>query len=463
MIPLGGIAHCTTVNGTDCSNCFPGYYLSANKCLECAIAISNCAICSSSASCTVCQQGYYLLNISTSLSKCMSCSSFGCLECSTKLNSAGKVECLSCPANRTLYLGSCMSCQDSTYAFSIPDAKCLLCNQTNCLFCKFTATVTPIMTCLECVYGFYLNTTAGLCQPITTATVVDLASAKEILRKSAPGIDQVTYSSQTSLMSACSSTDGFTCLCTGDISLQTSTCSSFSTIPIVTSLVFTNSSIVAQYSDELRMAAEFPSFNYATQLDVLPVTDLYTVPHFWNLLSAYTFIIVRAQSSTDAPTANTISIINRINSHSQIMSSVFSDQMITILRGNGFYYKYIPQGLKSGGLGDDNYITTDLDTTQAVTIYVYYSRLPDSKPGLITGTTYVFTANANPFSVSVRKSRYSGNTPNLSLYADGAPATNNVSLSNGYVTINKFVKAVGVQVYGNDSSTLTDAYATQRI
>ena len=49
------------------------------------------------------------------------------------------------------------------------------------------------------------------------------------------------------------------------------------------------------------------------------------------------------------------------------------------------------------------------------------------------------------------------------MYADGAPATNNVSLSNGYVTINKFVKAVGVQVYGNDSSTLTDAYATQRI
>lgn len=175
---MNNIAHCAIVNGTLCTSCFTGYYLQANKCLECAIALSSCAVCSSSTTCTVCQQGYYLLNMSTTLSKCMSCSSFGCLECSTKLNDAGKVQCLSCPANRTLYAGSCMSCQDPSSAFSIPDAKCLLCNQTNCFFCEFTSTATPPMICLDCVYGFYLNTTSSQCLPITATTVVDLMSAK---------------------------------------------------------------------------------------------------------------------------------------------------------------------------------------------------------------------------------------------------------------------------------------------
>ena len=45
------------------------------------------------------------------------------------------------------------------------------------------------------------------------------------------------------------------------------------------------------------------------------------------------------------------------------MSPVFSDQKITILRGNGFYFKNIPVGLTSSSIGDDGYITTTLGNT----------------------------------------------------------------------------------------------------
>lgn len=45
------------------------------------------------------------------------------------------------------------------------------------------------------------------------------------------------------------------------------------------------------------------------------------------------------------------------------MYDVFSDQKITILRGNGFYFKYIPSGLKSSSIGDDGYITTTLSNS----------------------------------------------------------------------------------------------------
>ena len=104
------------------------------------------------------------------------------------------------------------------------------------------------------------------------------------------------------------------------------------------------------------------------------------------------------------------------------MASVFSDQRITILRGNGFYYKYIPVGLKSGSSGDDNYIKGTFDGSKMVLIYAYYSRIQGAKTGLLTGTTYVFTeATTTVSTLLVQKSRYYGNTPNLTLYTNGKP------------------------------------------
>jgi hypothetical protein len=40
---------------------------------------------------------------------------------------------------------------------------------------------------------------------------------------------------------------------------------------------------------------------------------------------------------------------------------MFSNQKVTILQGNGFYFKYIP-GVNNGNniLGDDNYISTTI-------------------------------------------------------------------------------------------------------
>lgn len=85
---------------------------------------------------------------------------------------------------------------------------------------------------------------------------------------------------------------------------------------------------------------------------------------FWNVLSAYTYVITRNQAATDVPTSDTKDIIGKIfNLSTASMGKVFSDQKITILKGNGFYYKYIPTGLKSGSTGDDNYITTSLSST----------------------------------------------------------------------------------------------------
>jgi hypothetical protein len=57
------------------------------------------------------------------------------------------------------------------------------------------------------------------------------------------------------------------------------------------------------------------------------------------------------------------------------MSPIFSDQKITILRGNGFYFKYIPAKLKSSSIGDDGYITTTLSDANIVIIYAYYSKV----------------------------------------------------------------------------------------
>lgn len=103
------------------------------------------------------------------------------------------------------------------------------------------------------------------------------------------------------------------------------------------------------------------------------------------------------------------------------MISVFSDQKVTILRGNGFYFKYIPVGLASGAIGDDNYISTKISSSYYVMIYAYYSKVRGQKIGLFTGNTYVFTNSNTSFNVSVKKTRYYDNSSNITVQVLGKP------------------------------------------
>jgi hypothetical protein len=101
------------------------------------------------------------------------------------------------------------------------------------------------------------------------------------------------------------------------------------------------------------------------------------------------------------------------------MIPVFSDQKVTILRGNGFYFKYIPVGLTSGAIGDDNYISTTINSSYYVIIYAYYSKVRGQKTGLFTGNTYVFTNSDTNFNVSVKKTRYYDNSSNITVQVLG--------------------------------------------
>jgi hypothetical protein len=209
------------------------------------------------------------------------------------------------------------------------------------------------------------------------------------------------------------------------------------------------------------MAAELTSFSINTNLPV-PITDQLTLYQFWNLLSAYSFILIRDSTQATA-------IIPRIINHTPSMRNVFSDQKITILRGNGFYYKFIPAGLKSGATSDDDYITTTLSSTNDVVIYAFYSRLQNDT-GLLSGTTFVFTNNTQTsFNVRFRKTRYSTNTTNQTIKVNSASySSSNVSLSDGYFTITNFPRSMsnltrGVEVFGSGSTVDINTYASQRI
>lgn len=159
----------------------------------------------------------------------------------------------------------------------------------------------------------------------------------------------------------------------------------------------------------------------------------------WNVLSAYTYVMIRSQADVDVPTTATKDIITNIFKVVANTSKVFSDQKITILRGNGFYFKYIPAGLKSGSTGDDDYIFTSLDSTAPVIIYVRFNRLQVA--GFISGTVYISTNNSASMTVQVRKTRHAGYTGNNTLRYNGSPQNNiTVNLTDGYLSIANFPK-----------------------
>lgn len=218
----------------------------------------------------------------------------------------------------------------------------------------------------------------------------------------------------------------------------------------------------------MRMASQFNTFSYQTQMPyrTLPYQPL-TQEQFYNVLATLTNVMMRSQGSTEVPTNTTKDALIRIMQHSLVMGRAFSDRHITIIRGNGFYYKHIPVGLKSGSTGDDDYISTSLGSTNPIVIYIRYSRIVSS--GFVTGTIYIHTTNTNAFSVRLRKTRHANNNGNTTLRYDGNIQNNlTANLSDGYFTIANFPKFTtsapnGVQIYIDNSDSTVDIYQTQRI
>lgn len=134
-----------------CASCVNGYYLSNSTCIQCISLIQNCLLCRSASGCTSCVSGYYVLQMSVSDSKCMPCSAYKCKQCTIDPTSiSGRVFCISCPINSTLYNGLCYQCNTASSAYSITQSKCIPCNSTiaYCRFCTFTASLTDNPICL---------------------------------------------------------------------------------------------------------------------------------------------------------------------------------------------------------------------------------------------------------------------------------------------------------------------------
>jgi hypothetical protein len=116
---------------------------------------------------------------------------------------------------------------------------------------------------------------------------------------------------------------------------------------------------------------------------------------------------------------------------------MFSDQKVTILQGNGFYFKYIP-GAKDGNsiLGDDKYIFTTIPNKYFVSVYAFFTRDNSDKANTaLTGQTYVFTNSPSPFSVTLKKSWYPFKIASIKLKIDGKDSPKSPTQSNGYFTI----------------------------
>lgn len=163
------------------------------------------------------------------------------------------------------------------------------------------------------------------------------------------------------------------------------------------------------------------------------------------------------------------------------MKSVLSDEKVTIMTGNGFYYKYVPAGISEGGLGDDSYISTTISSDFWRVIFIFYDRVVDAtKPLKLTGNIFVFTNNIalSTFNITVRKNGLIDNADSFTLSSlsltsgtepqsvgatlVGATSTSRVTLNEGYLTIASATQGTSYQVSNTEAST-TDIYKSQRI
>lgn len=152
-------------NGNCLSNCPTGTYstLLSNNTIICQACLSPCAQCSSSTSCNICLDGFYLLTTSpqynTKIGQCLLVCPVGyyaqntsCLPCpssclSCLLTSSGVVTCSSC-SNGLLINGICVSTCPVGYFGSTSSGICLPCASA-CLTCSSTS------TCTQCKNSLY--------------------------------------------------------------------------------------------------------------------------------------------------------------------------------------------------------------------------------------------------------------------------------------------------------------------
>ena len=103
---------------------------------------------------------------------------------------------------------------------------------------------------------------------------------------------------------------------------------------------------------------------------------------YWNVLSTYTFQLQRG-------TNHLSSLYNELIT----MKNVFSEETVTILTGNGFYYKYKPMGVSNG---DDGFISATI-TDSWVLFFIFFDRVPSSTQ--LTGKIHIFTDSSTAFNV----------------------------------------------------------------
>lgn len=120
------------------------YYPAINDC-ERPCEVTNCTVCSSSTSCSQCDKGFWI----NQLSRCEPCSA-NCLNCTNSL------QCLQC-ANRYFYNSkACVSCP--VFCSSCTQAACMVCdygyypNGNLCTKCSAT-----LSNCLACSSGTYCS------------------------------------------------------------------------------------------------------------------------------------------------------------------------------------------------------------------------------------------------------------------------------------------------------------------
>ena len=424
--------HCVAENSlTWCLTCLDGYYLSGNACFECSTA--NCFACSNMG-CTVCERGYYL-----SSSTCLSCSVYGCEDC---INSNGTVQCVQCALNATLYAGACFECGAGS-SFSIQDKKCLACSIANCSSCSVIyGPAGKQETCRWCMDGYYLDN--SVCSVLTASATLSTSNALEILSKALPG-SEPALKSKSALMKVCPRTNGYVCEC-GD-STATSVCASYVYEVDVSGLFATlTCEQLRQHADIVRMSAELPTFSHSMPADCLMSEHAY-----WNVLSAYTFQLQRGTNR-----------LTSLYAEASSMRNVFSEETVTILTGNGFYYKYKPRGVSSG---DDGFINASIADSWTL-FFVFFDRVPSQDQ--LTGKVHVFTDSSSPFSVQTQTVGQSGNIDQFQVYREGSlDSTASVSMSAGILTISNFGKSTasslaGLQVLAAAEST-EDAYVLERI
>lgn len=194
---------CDAYEPNKCNSCQSKRYLYANKChttcpvgtfptntFNCQDCLKDCDSCINSVTCAkcsenlvnqdevctdTCSEGFVAIS-----GRCRKCTNVECKYCDTTLKT-----CVSCPENKYLYKGNCISlCPDGTY---LSEDKCLDCVKP-CAFC------TDEKTCLTCQPRFFLHgtTCTDICPVGTVRILIKCVPCTDVncIKCSATSVDQ---------------------------------------------------------------------------------------------------------------------------------------------------------------------------------------------------------------------------------------------------------------------------------